>query len=213
MLYIVPGDGCCGPNCASAHLFKDEVYGPKLRRKMNLFAAEHHNQGRYKFIFNCSPETPYIRKLGDGVVKFTVLSELIEFLKKSEKAAFMWTENEDLAILSDLYQLNIKIITTKGESDKNVTENWIFPDPELSKFSELQNVKIDDLVLLNENDVHFNLVVDGNSDLAQQGSLSYRFNVGPILEDMENAEKEVQQNENEQELGYKNELNRIKNNL
>ena len=135
VLYIVPGDGCCGPNCASAHLFKDEVYGPKLRRKMNLFAAEHHNQGRYKFIFNCSPETPYIRKLGDGVVKFTVLSELIEFLKKSEKAAFMWTENKDLAILSYLYQINIKIITTKGESDKNVTENWIFPDPELSKFS------------------------------------------------------------------------------
>jgi hypothetical protein len=31
VLYVVPGDGCCGPNCAAAFLFGDEVFGPQLR--------------------------------------------------------------------------------------------------------------------------------------------------------------------------------------
>ena len=41
VLYVVPGDGCCGPNCAAAFLFHDEVYGPRLRKTMNIFMAEH----------------------------------------------------------------------------------------------------------------------------------------------------------------------------
>ena len=31
VMYVVPGNGSCGPNCASALLFGDEVFGPKLR--------------------------------------------------------------------------------------------------------------------------------------------------------------------------------------
>ena len=37
MVYCVPGNGACGPNSISAHLFKDEVFGPKLRQKINDF--------------------------------------------------------------------------------------------------------------------------------------------------------------------------------
>ena len=37
------------------------------------------------------------------------------------------------------------------------------------------------MVLFHENDNHFNLIVSEESDLATLGSLSYRFNVGPIL--------------------------------
>ena len=200
VLYVVPGDGCCGPNCGAAHLFKDEVYGPKLRRKMNKFAAEHFNDGRYKYIANCSPENPFIRKLGGKEIIFTDQEKLIRFLNESEEAAFMWTENEDLAILSDLYQLNIKIITTNRNG--NVTENWIYPDPELKKFSELQNVKIEDMVLIHENDYHFNLVVDKNSDLAQLGSLSFRFNVGPMLV----IEEDIVKNEEEEKESIKDDF-------
>ena len=28
IIYVVPGDGACGPNSAAAHLFGDEVFGP-----------------------------------------------------------------------------------------------------------------------------------------------------------------------------------------
>ena len=41
VLYLVPGDGSCGPNCASAFLFMDKIYGPKLRKMMNIFFADH----------------------------------------------------------------------------------------------------------------------------------------------------------------------------
>ena len=37
VIYVVPGDGACGPNSAAAHLFGDEVFGPKLRKQMNSF--------------------------------------------------------------------------------------------------------------------------------------------------------------------------------
>ena len=40
-IYTVPGDGACGPNSASAFLFKDEVFGPQLKRNMNRFMARH----------------------------------------------------------------------------------------------------------------------------------------------------------------------------
>ena len=78
---------------------------------MNNFAAEHFNDGRYQYIANCSPENPFIRKLGGKNIKFTDQDDLVKFLKESEEAAFMWTENEDLAILSDLYQIKINIQT------------------------------------------------------------------------------------------------------
>ena len=196
VLYVVPGDGCCGPNCASAHLFQDEVYGPKLRRKMNNFAADHFNDGRYKYIANCSNENPFIRKLGGREIKFTDQKKLIQFLKESNEAAFMWTENEDLAILSDLYQIKIKIITINRNNDGEVTVNWIYPDPDLKQFSEFQNVEINDLVMIHENDYHFNLVVDKNSELAKKGSLSYRFNIGPVMSNEENIIKDNKKKDN-----------------
>ena len=64
-------------------------------------------------------------------MKFTDQDNFVKFLKESEEAAFMWTENEDLPILSDLYPIKIKVITTNEIDDKAVTENWIYPDPEL----------------------------------------------------------------------------------
>ena len=50
------------------------------------------------------------------------------------------------------------------------------------------------MTLLHENDIHFNLVISKNSDLAKLGSLSYRFNVGPLLK---RNEEEKENNETE----------------
>ena len=61
LLYVVPGDGSCGPSCASAHLFQDEVFGPKLRRKMNIFLARHW-YSKYQYLTQCSPKHPVVRK-------------------------------------------------------------------------------------------------------------------------------------------------------
>ena len=196
VMYLVPGDGSCGPSCASAHLFKDEVFGPKLRRKMNYFQATHWNN-RYQYLTQCSQNHPFVRQLKGKKVRFTDPEELIEFLKHSEEAAYMWTDSEDLAIIADMYQMKIKVVTTKGETDKSPTVNWIHPDPELKEFAELKDIEIDDLVLLHQNDTHFNLIVSKESDLAMYGSLSYRFNVGPIMEDLNKPEEDVEKDSND----------------
>lgn len=91
------------------------------------------------------------------------------------------SDSEDLAVLSDMYQIRRKIITSNGPDDENVAVNWIYPDLDLKTFAELKNVELNDMVLLHANESHFNLVVSKNSDLAVLGSLSFRFNVGPII--------------------------------
>ena len=41
VVYVVPGDGACGSNCAAAFLFGDEKYGRRLRLRMNKFMGKH----------------------------------------------------------------------------------------------------------------------------------------------------------------------------
>ena len=93
----------------------------------------------------------------------------------------------------------IKIITTKGSTDKNPTVNWIFPESDINEFAELKNVDLGDMPLLHTNDSHFDLVVSNNSDLAQLGSLSYRSKVGPIMKKVEDEEIEESEDEEVEE--------------
>ena len=58
--------------------------------------------------------------------------------------------------------------------------NLIYPDAGLKKFAHLKGVELGEMTLLHEDNVHFNLIIDQKSDLAVLGSLSCRFNVGPI---------------------------------
>ena len=206
VLYTVPGDGCCGPNCGAAFLFNDEVYGPKLRNQMNRFMAKHW-YSRYRYITNCSQETPFVRKLRGGEKKFSDPAELVKYLYESEEAAYMWTDCEDLAVLADMYQFRIKVVTTKGSDDVNVSTTWIYPEQTMEKFAELTNVKLDDMALLHENNTHFNLIVNKNSDLSVLGSLSHRFKVGPLDECVETNEEKKEDNE------YVNEINSMKKEL
>ena len=184
LVYTVPGDGSCGPNSATAFLFEDEVFGPKLRKRMNKHMAKHWNL-RYQYITECSEDQPFVRKLGEGEVKYTDPLLLTKYLSSSEEAAFMWTDSEDLAVICDLYQVNIKVITTKGENDENPTVNHIAPDEGMKEFSELKGVKFEEMVLLHQEDCHFDLIVSKNSNLATVGSLSYRSNIGPLIDQNE----------------------------
>ena len=212
LLYLVPGDGNCAPNCAAAFLFNDEIYGTQLRRVMNVFFVDHWHK-RYKYITQCSEGFPFVRKVGGGgEIRFTDPEKLLNYLKHSEEAAFIWSDSEDLSIISDIYQIKIKVITTKGTNDKSPTVNWIFPDESLKVFSEFTKVEMNDMTLLHENDMHFNLVISKNSDLAKLGSLSYRYNVGPLLkrneEEKDKKEKEDNVKDKDTEIVEKSQLNK-----
>ena len=70
-----------------------------------------------------------MRKVKEENKSFTDPDELIKYFKTSEDAAlYMWSDSEDFAILADMYQINIKVITTKGLMDEHPTVNWIYPD-------------------------------------------------------------------------------------
>ena len=101
-----------------------------------------------------------------------------------------------MVIIADMYQVIIKIVTTKGSKDSNPSVNWIHPDKDMEKFAELRNVELNNLVLLHEFDSHFNLIISKDSELAKNGSLSYRFNVGPMMKQNNDEEIEI-----EEELG------------
>ena len=181
-IYTVPGDGACGANSIAAHLFRDEVFGPKLRKKINDFKVKHWDK-KYKFKTQCSVESPFVRRIGlGGEISFTDPEKLFSYLKNDVNAEFMWTECEDLIIVADMFQVKIKVIKTKGESDENPFVAWFEPDIEMKAFAELENVKIDEIVLLNENESHFNLIISENNELAITGSLSFMSNIGPLLE-------------------------------
>ena len=181
IVYVVPGDGACCPNCAAAFFFHDEVFGPKLRRKMNEFFVKHY-QKKYKDICPCSDETPFVRNTSSGEVTYTDPEELFKFLMSGDKKSdYMWSDSVDLVVIADMYQVNIKVITVKGSTDMNPTVNWFYPDKNMEQFAELRNVEQNDMILLHEDDSHYNLIISKDSDLAKLGSLSFRFNVGPLV--------------------------------
>ena len=156
---------------------------------------------KYHNLTQCSPGHPFKRKVKGKEEEFTDPEELIKYLKTSDDAMYMWSDSEDLKILADMYQIRIKIITTKGTHDENPTVNWIDPDESLANDAEIKNVDIRDMVLLHEHDTHFNLVVSKTSNLAMMGSLSYRFNIGPMMK--RNAVSEESE-EIEKDEGQKN---------
>ena len=181
VVYVVPGDGACCPNCAAAFFFHDEIFGPKLRRKMNEFFVKHYER-KYKEICPCSKESPFVRMTASGEVKYEDPGELFKFLLSCDKKSdYMWSDSVDLLVIADMYQVNIKVITIKRLNDKNPSVNWFYPDKNMAKFAELKNVEQNDMVLLHEDDSHYNLIISQNSDLAKFGSLSHRFNAGPSM--------------------------------
>ena len=196
VIYQVPGNGACAPNSAAAHLFSDELFGPKLRRQMNIFMSKLWDR-HYKYKTQCSDGHPFIRKIGDSEIRFTNPEELKEFLLKSEDASYMWSDSEDLCVISDMFQIRIKVITSRGINDEDPTANWIYPEETLKQFAELKDVDLKDMVLFHENDCHFNLVINKNDDLAKFGSLSNRLNVVPTFNasDKNDEDKKIEEYE------------------
>ena len=57
----------------------------------------------------------------------------------------MWPNSEDVAVLADMYQTRINVITINRD-DQKPTVNWIYPDDDLKDVAELKNVEMNDLV-------------------------------------------------------------------
>ena len=93
----------------------------------------------------------------------------------------MWSDSIDFVVIADTCQVNIKVINVKSQTDPNPSVNWVYHDEDMKQFAELKDVKQNDMVLLHEDESHFNSIISKESDLAKLGSLSFKFNLGPIL--------------------------------
>ena len=103
VVYVVPGDGRCGQNSTAALLFHDEKFGLGLKRKSNLFFAEHWYK-KYQYKSQCSIDSPYKRQFQGKVIEFKDPEELIKFLKFDPKAIETWSDSEDLVVLIQIQQ-------------------------------------------------------------------------------------------------------------
>ena len=57
----------------------------------------------------------------------------------------------------------------------------------MKEFAELNDVKIDDVVLLHENDAHFNLITTEDNELAKTGSLFFMTSICSFLKTLEQS--------------------------
>ena len=171
VLYPVSGDGACGPRCLAAWIFLDPTLGPYLARNINIHFVKNWNYWKDYFQF------PFEREVGNGrMIKCENENELFDFLLNSDEGAFMWRGHEDFSVICSAYQFEAKVITITGEEDENPRVNIIKPNPELANLSKLPTGWIPEMVILHEENSHYNLIIPRNSKLALEGGLDYQRN-------------------------------------
>ena len=99
-------------------------------------------------------------------VKFVDNDSPFDFLEVSSQAALLWSDSEDLFVLSNLFQLKIKVFTVFTEEKKSPTVNWIHPDITMVKEADMSVGQVPDMILFHTNGSHFNLVISKDSRLA-----------------------------------------------
>ena len=72
-------------------------------------------------------EFPYKRQVGvNGEWVFFEKSEqYLYFLRNSAQADFLWTDFEELHVISNLYLIHIKVITKNGPEDPLLTQFYL----------------------------------------------------------------------------------------
>ena len=136
---------------------------------MNNFIADRWFYYQNKISF------PYVRKIGvkGDTIKFEEGEEqqFRQFLR-TNRAAYLWSDCEDLHVISNLYQMQIMVITTKGDEDTHPTVHRIGPDPELNNYKLIPEGAMEEMKLLHYDEQHYNLIISKDSDLAKTGALS-----------------------------------------
>ena len=190
--FLVPPDGACAMNAGAAHCFRDPKYGPQLRMVLNNHLADRWS------IYKDRVSFPYERKVGvEGkFVRFESGEEekFCEFLR-SKESAYLWSDHLDLQLLCNLYQMQIKIITTKGSEDPHPIVSWLCPNPELKQFQLLPAGSVPIMTLIHYDEQHYNLVISKNHELFKTGILSQSLD-----EKEENLKKDDKQSDNCQDV-------------
>ena len=123
MIFKTPPDGACGAHALATHIFNSEGHGRNLRKNINTCLQSQWSFYKDKVCF------PYIRNVGTNgrMVSFNNSGELFNFFETDGDSDILWLDSEDFKVVSNLYQVKIKIISYQTKFDKNPTVSMIAP--------------------------------------------------------------------------------------
>ena len=166
VVYSVKPDGACGSNCASLHCHRDQSLGQYVRSNTNEYIVS------FWPFFKDFYSFPMSQKVGSKNRTFKTEEEYLKFLKTDKKAALLWMDHPDLQAVCNQYQINIHILTTDVVGIKEPRARWthMVPDSRLIGFSKIKP-GLPDMWLVHVDEIHFDLIIPKDSDLAKEGSL------------------------------------------
>ena len=167
VVFPAKGDGACLYNALAAFLYGDKSQSPHLRRMANQFIVMNWWYWTSWYSF------PFTEKVGVGKecyeVTFTCETEFHDFLQ-SDSSLLMWSTQTDIAVLSNLCNLNIHSFTY---NIKDRPPQWYTtpPDPNLTFYTAMDDGPTRDVCLYNSNNCHYDLLVTPDSRLALLGTV------------------------------------------
>ena len=191
------GNGACGTNCASIHLFEDdsEEARIKLKRKINFHMADHYDQ-----VYNNIIGLPYTETVFGEIDQQTCSTpeELKEFLR-SDRALQVYSNFQEIQAIANIFNLAIEVFTygTQIGSDGTAYQvaGWmdrIQPMAEAANLAEFSEGHFPTMALYHNNDNHFDLLVSDTSRLVTSGLLgrSKAAQVQHVLQEHDSLQEE-----------------------
>ena len=110
---------------------------------------------------------PYRRNVGVNgrSVNFKSSTELFDFFENDKDSDILWLDSEDFKVVSNLYQVKIKIITHQNDLDITPIVNMIEPDNEMKHLAWIPEGLISEIVILHKHETHFDLITSKESKL------------------------------------------------
>ena len=173
------GNGSCLIGTTALHITGDEEQTPDIARDLNTHIAQY----RKHYLPKIEADFPLTITIGtNGLTKTFQKGEENEFfnwLAESKDAILMWRSCIDILAVSNMYQMDVDCIVYQEGSNPEV--RYFSPDPgfpwdedDLAKPDNKEVRKYPKMTILNYKDVHFNLVVENSSMIAQSGTFSYQ---------------------------------------
>ena len=185
MRYCATSDGACLTNCATVHVSytEDKSERMKTNRMINHHIADHWDN-----YYQDKIGLPYTETVGVGKhrrqVTCNTKEEMIQHLRSEESLCTFGNFQEVQAIANQL-NINVKIFKYGIGGDTNKCD-WleVNPDPTMAKHAQFPLGTIPDMALYNEDEVHYDLLVEDDSRLALIGLISSNPSTDPVKVDI-----------------------------
>ena len=170
--------GACLDTSAAGGIYEDPGQSSHIKRMRHAFIVSNW------WYFEDYYSLPFEETVGVGQNAYQVCFQTHEEIKMfllSEESLLLYANSQiNIASLANLFNFSVHIFTYNVQSwdmyGNRAPNRWTTttPDPLLSSFNPITPGEVADLVLYNEDTVHYDLLVREDSRLAQQGTVPMR---------------------------------------